>query len=60
MNISTPANKTIKLQKISPNDALDIINVEKIFQGKKRVTLNHQGDKYILQITSNNKLLLTK
>ncbi len=60
MNTSTQANKTIKLQKNSPNDANNIVDAEKIFQGKKRVTLSHQGDNYILQITSNNKLLLTK
>ena len=52
--------QTIKLQKVDPKDATNIVDVQKIFQGKKIIALNHQGDKYFLQITSNNKLLLTK
>ena len=60
MNISTQANKTIKLQKISQNEAINTVDAQKIFQGKKKVTLSHHGDNYLLQITSNNKLLLTK
>ena len=58
--MDTHTNKTIKLQKVHPEDATNIVDVRKIFQGKKKIVLNHQGDKYFLQITSNNKLLLTK
>ena len=58
MDIHT--SKTIKPQKVHPEDATNIVDVQKIFQGKKKIALNHQGDKYFLQITSNNKLLLTK
>lgn len=60
MNSLSIQSKTIKFQKIAPNDAIDMLDVQKIFQGRKKVTLNHNGDKYILQITGNNKLLLTK
>ena len=60
MNTNTQSSKTIKLQKVSPEAAINYVDVQKIFQGKRKITLNHKGDKYILQITSNNKLLLTK
>lgn len=38
----------------------NILDVENIFRGSKKIKLRHQGDQYTLQITSNNKLLLTK
>ncbi len=60
MDISKQTNKTIKMQKIAPEDAANIVDVQRIFQGRRKIALKHQGNKYILQITSNNKLLLTK
>ena len=56
MDTNLHISKTIKLHK----DTSKTIDVQNIFKGKKKITLKHQGDKYILQITSNNKLLLTK
>ena len=60
MDISKQTNKTIKMQKIAPEDAANIVDVQRIFQGRRKIALKHQENKYILQITSNNKLLLTK
>ena len=60
MNGTSSQSKTIKYQKIAPKDAINILDVQRILRGRKKVTLNHNGDKYILQITGNNKLLLTK
>lgn len=60
MNTILQTNKTIKLQKPALKDITSIIDVQRIFQGKNKIKLIHEGKKYVLQITSNNKLLLTK
>ena len=52
--------KTIKLKREDSNYSEDALHVEYILNGKKKITLKHEGENYILQITSNNKLLLTK
>lgn len=58
---SEPSTKnTIKLQKVPPAEATNVVDVQRILQGRKKITLQHQGDSYVLQVTSNNKLLLTK
>ena len=51
-------SNTIKLQKFSQQK--DVMSVERILQGRKKIKLTHAGELYVLQITSNNKLLLTK
>ncbi len=38
----------------------NILHVEQILKGRKQITLRHAGENYTLQITKNNKLLLTK
>ncbi|MGH1538194.1 MAG: hemin uptake protein HemP [Gammaproteobacteria bacterium] len=52
--------KTIKLKREDSQYSDDAIHVNYILNGKKKITLRHAGKNYILQITSNNKLLLTK
>lgn len=54
------ASKTITFQRVFPEDANQVLNVEKLFNGKKKIKLRHAEGDYTLQITSNNKLLLTK
>ena len=55
--MNTQNLKTITLQK---KDTANTVDVQNIFRGNSKITLCHQGARYTLQITSNNKLLLTK
>ena len=52
--------RTITLEKVAPKDVANLLDVQKIFKGRKKVMLHHAEERYTLQITKNNKLLLTK
>lgn len=52
-------NKT--LPPLEPNkDNKDVINIKYLLGNRKKLTIKHESEMYILQITKNNKLLLTK
>lgn len=38
----------------------DTISSGRLFDGRKLVTITHEGETYRLQLTSNNRLILTK
>ena len=38
----------------------DYINIKYLLGDRKKLTIKHENEMYILQITKNNKLLLTK
>ncbi|MBV1915242.1 MAG: hemin uptake protein HemP [Pseudomonadales bacterium] len=37
-----------------------VYSTEELFQGKKAIQIMHQGKRYQMQITRNEKLILTK
>ncbi|MEM7189960.1 MAG: hemin uptake protein HemP [Pseudomonadota bacterium] len=43
-----------------PPPAPRLIDSEELLQGRKRITINHEGTEYTLHLTRQNKLLLTK
>ena len=58
--MNTAVTKNIKLQKTSPEDTTNTIDIQRILLGRKKIKITHDGNHYTLQITGNNKLLLTK
>ena len=53
-------SKSDQAKKVTLMGVKKILHVEQIFQGRNKITLRHAGENYTLQITKNNKLLLTK
>ena len=41
-------------------DASAPINSRELLRGKRHLTIEHNGERYLLRVTSNNKLILTK
>ena len=52
--------RTITIEKVASKDVTNLLDVQRILKGRKKIILGHADDRYILQITKNNKLLLTK
>ena len=44
----------------SPNPITEVLEVDRIMNGKKSVYLLHRGEAYRLQVTRQGRLLLTK
>lgn len=55
-------NKTLPPLKLNKDnkDNKDVINIKYLLGNRKKLTIKHESEVYILQITKNNKLLLTK
>ena len=53
-------SNSISDKKIALMRVKTIVYVEQIFKGRNKIILRHAGENYTLQITKNNKLLLTK
>ncbi|MGE3644782.1 MAG: hemin uptake protein HemP [Beijerinckiaceae bacterium] len=43
-----------------PTKDMPVFDVQHLFKGARCVVLSHDGERYVLRLTSNNKLILTK
>ncbi len=42
------------------DEALNVLSSEMLFRGTRALVIEHDGDRYVLRITRNGKLILTK
>ena len=52
--------RTITIEKVASKDVTNLLDVQRILKGRKKIILGHADDRYILQITKNNKFIFTK
>ncbi|MBI2882137.1 MAG: hemin uptake protein HemP [Candidatus Tectomicrobia bacterium] len=48
------------VQGATPREDAEVLDVQQILRGRKRVSLLHGGEVYRLQVTKHGRLLLTK
>ncbi len=56
-NLENPVTNTSANEKLS---AVGVVTSEMLFAGKRELVIRHRGEDYILRLTSQGKLILTK
>lgn len=59
-NLANPTKASIHDAKVDTNNNGLVIDSDDLFAGQKILTIEHNGSNYLLRITRENKLILTK